>query len=516
MRAVVLVILHLEAPVFIARQPQLQTEAVRSTVLRAQDRIAARGEELCPARRIPAEIVTRPRATMRVDDRRNAPLVGRPTGRKRQDGRYFETVPRLVRDPTRLTESLRVDPRTLTADLCEREFRRRVDQVEGRRVAVTLDAEDRAACFGLARIERQLLPGKLALQGREGRLPEFVDEHRLDRRSRDLDALDSDQGVRRRIAPEHHTRDIVLLVLEQGLRVKLLRGDVVAHDAREVRADIRDDQQLVGIRIEPLDLDGAALLQRVAQRRVQFPRRLGVAADVTHDPIGAQGGRLSLRQRDFFLDQQLAGREVDAARDEEGLLRALADQRRLIAVRVIAINLLDAALTDIGAFQQNRLFVVEHVVEDADGDARRLGIADGVVGCAATLQRLIEALALEIRGVELASEGLDAAAIDFLFGDEPDTFVAEEADASRTHVLAWNPGCRLLERIGLPDRDDRPLLAGRSDEAHHMLAIRRKNHVGNAFELGQRVDGYRSCDRRSGRAKRQQTDGAGKRSRLEQ
>ena len=440
---------------------------------------------------------------MRVDYRGNAPLVGRPTRRKRQNGRNLKTVPRLVRDPSRLSESLRVDPGTLAADLREREFRSRVDQVESRRVAITFDTQDRAAGFGLARIERELLPRELALEGRERGPPEVVDEHRLDSRSRDLHALHADHGVRRRIAPEHHTRDIVLLVLEEGLRVKLLRGDVVVHDAREVRADIRDDQQLVGICIETLDLDGAALLQRVAQRRVQFPRRLGVAADVAHDPIGAEGSRLSLRKPDFLLNQQLAGCEVDAARDEEGLLRALADQRRLIAVGVITINLLNAALTDIRPLQQNRLFVVQHVVEDVDGDARRLGVADGVVGRASTLQGLIEFLALEIRGVELACESLDAAAIDFLFGDEPDTFVAEEANACRAHVLAWNPGRGLLERIRLPDRDDRPLLAGRCDEAHHMLAIRRKNHVGNALELGQRVDGYRSCYGRSGGAKRQ-------------
>ena len=114
-RAIVLVVLHLLAPLRIAGHPVLAAEVGRATVLRTQDCVPARGQERHPSGTVPARIVARPGATVRVDDGGQGRVALFPAGWQVQDCRDAQAVTCGVFDPALLADLFRVEPGALAA-----------------------------------------------------------------------------------------------------------------------------------------------------------------------------------------------------------------------------------------------------------------------------------------------------------------------------------------------------------------------------------------------------------------
>ncbi len=130
------------------------------------------------------------------------------------------------------------------------------------------------------------------------------------------------------------------------------------------------------------------------------------------------------------------------------------------------------------------------MVEDGRRDPALHLVAHILVHRPGDLERFGDVATVKIGIVDFVGKGrLAVVTVDRLLGDKIDLVVAEEIDLIDPLARRRNPDRGLRQVAGVPDRNDRPLLALDRDQAGNVLAIGRNRQVFQGRILRQSVDG---------------------------
>src|SRR5690606_37536891 len=302
--AVVLVVLHLLAPLAVAGDPEVAAQAGRTAVLRAQHGVAAGGQEGHPAGAVPGAVVAGPGAAVGVDDGRQRRIALLPAGREVEDGGDGAAVAGPVGHPALLADPAAVDVGALLAqghDLLA------VDQqVVGRRLAVADRAEQDAGAVVVVAADGDVL----AL---EGLLQAVVDGLHL-RVHEDLLAVQPVHGEAEHAvevaggAAEDQAADREFRVGRQRLRVEAA-GRRVVHAGLDLVAElVGQDVQLAARLVDADHVDRVALAHALGQLGMDVIGPGGRVED--RDPLLVLVGA---GRHELDLGDGLAGARVEQA-----------------------------------------------------------------------------------------------------------------------------------------------------------------------------------------------------------